>query len=286
MLKTIGFLGCGNMGGAIARAVCKAADPQNVYLANRTAAKAEKLAAELGCNTTINDEVAGRCDLIFLAVKPQMMEALLTPLKFTLAERPGRFVLCSMAAGLPISRIQELAGEDYPVIRIMPNTPASVGEGMIQYCSSHVTAEEEAEFCKLMAPAGRLDPVPETLIDAASCVSGCGPAWVYQFIEALADGGVACGLPRAGICRPDGAGQRQARSGERQAPRRAEGCRVQPRRQHHSGRPCIGRAGVPWCRDGRRPRRLRSDKRDGKGVRICESSSKSALPRWRTPPGG
>ena len=197
MLKTIGFLGSGNMGGAIARAVCKATDPQNVYLANRTAAKAEKLAAELGCNTTINDEVAGRCDLIFLAVKPQMMEALLTPLKFTLAERPGRFVLCSMAAGLPISRIQELAGEDYPVIRIMPNTPASVGEGMIQYCSSHVTAEEEAEFCKLMAPAGRLDPVPEALIDAASCVSGCGPAWVYQFIEALADGGVACGLPRA-----------------------------------------------------------------------------------------
>ena len=197
MLKTIGFLGCGNMGGAIARAVCKAADPQNVYLANRTAAKAEKLAAELGCNTTINDEVAGRCDLIFLAVKPQMMEALLTPLKFTLAERPGRFVLCSMAAGLPISRIQELAGEDYPVIRIMPNTPASVGEGMIQYCSSHVTAEEEAEFCKLMAPAGRLDPVPEPLFDAASCVSGCGPAWVYQFIEALAEGGVAAGLPRA-----------------------------------------------------------------------------------------
>ena len=77
MLNTIGFLGCGNMGGAVARAVCKAADPQNVWLANRTAAKAEALAAELGCNTTINDEVAGRCDLIFLAVKPQMMEELL-----------------------------------------------------------------------------------------------------------------------------------------------------------------------------------------------------------------
>ena len=68
MIKTIGFLGCGNMGGAIARAVCKAADPQNVYLANRTAAKAEALAAELGCNTTTNAEVAGRSDLIFLAV--------------------------------------------------------------------------------------------------------------------------------------------------------------------------------------------------------------------------
>ena len=79
----------------------------------------------------------------------------------------------------------------------MPNTPAMVGAGMIQYCSSNVTAEEEAEFLKLMAPAGRLDAVPESLIDAASCVSGCGPAWVYQFLEALADGGVACGLPRA-----------------------------------------------------------------------------------------
>ena len=90
MIKTIGFLGCGNMGGAIARAVCKAADPQNVYLANRTASKAEKLAGELGCNTTTNAEVAARCDLIFLGVKPQMMESLLAPLKFSLnrAARP------------------------------------------------------------------------------------------------------------------------------------------------------------------------------------------------------
>ena len=86
-------------------------DPQNVYLANRTAAKAEALAAELGCNTTTNAEVAGRSDLIFLAVKPQMMEALLAPLKFTLNERPTRFILCSMAAGLSIARIQEMAGK-------------------------------------------------------------------------------------------------------------------------------------------------------------------------------
>ena len=197
MMETIGFLGCGNMGGAIARAVCKTADPEKVYLANRTAAKAEALAAELGCKTATNAQVAGDCQLIFLAVKPQMMEALLEPLKFIFDERSDRFVLCSMAAGLSIARIQEMAGEDFPVIRIMPNTPASVGEGMIQYCSSNVTAEEEQEFCRLMAKAGRLDPVPESLMDAASCVSGCGPAWVYQFSEALADGGVACGLPRA-----------------------------------------------------------------------------------------
>ena len=197
MMETIGFLGCGNMGGAIARAVCKAADPKKVYLANRTTAKAQALAKELGCKTATNAEVAGDCDLIFLAVKPQMMEALLAPLKFSLDERPGRFVLCSMAAGLSIARIQEMAGEDFPVIRIMPNTPASVGEGMIQYCSSNVTAEEEEAFRKIMAPAGRLDAVPENLIDAASCVSGCGPAYAYMFVEALADGAVKCGVPRA-----------------------------------------------------------------------------------------
>ncbi len=119
-----------------------------------------------------------------------------------------------MAAGLSIARIQEMAGEDLPVIRIMPNTPASVGEGMIQYCSSNVTAEEEAAFLKMHGSRRAvLDAVPESLIDAASCVSGCGPAWVYQFIEALADGGVACGLPRAegaGVRRPDGSGQRQS----------------------------------------------------------------------------
>lgn len=77
-------------------------------------AKAEALAAELGCNTTTNAEVAGRSDLIFLAVKPQMMEALLAPLKFTLNERPSRFILCSMAAGLSIARIQEMAGKITP----------------------------------------------------------------------------------------------------------------------------------------------------------------------------
>ena len=174
MMKTIGFLGCGNMGGAIARAVCKATAPENVFLANRTAAKAEALAAELGCQTATNAEIAGDCDLIFLAVKPQMMEAMLEPLRFILAERTKRFVLCTMAAGLPMARIQEMAGGDYPVIRIMPNTPASVGEGMIQYCSVNVTAEEESAFCQLMAPAGRLDAVAEGMIDAASCVSGCG----------------------------------------------------------------------------------------------------------------
>lgn len=197
MLNSIGFLGCGNMGGAIARAVCKTVDPQTVFLANRTPSKAQMLASELGCCTAANQTIAQNCDLIFLAVKPQMMQDLLEPLRPVLAQRSSRFVLCTMAAGMSIARIREMAGGCYPVIRIMPNTPASIGEGMIQYCCADVTADEEEDFCRAMAASGLLDTIPEGMIDAASCISGCGPAWVYQFIEALADGGVACGLPRS-----------------------------------------------------------------------------------------
>ena len=198
MIKTIGFLGCGNMGGAIARAVCKAADPQNVYLANRTAAKAEALAAELGCNTTTNAEVAGRSDLIFLAVKPQMMEALLAPLKFSLDERPSRFVLCSMAAGLSIARIQEMAGGDYPVIRIMPNTAVAVGEGVTMYCcSDNVTEAQREGFVSLLHCSGLLEELDEKLMDVGSAVAGCGGAFACLFLEGLADGAVYAGLPRA-----------------------------------------------------------------------------------------
>lgn len=193
---TYGFIGCGNMGGAIATAVCKAVDPKNVLLANRTAEKAEKLAATLGCCFGSNEEAA-RCDFIFLGVKPYLMEEMLYGLRDTLAGRTEPFVLVTMAAGLTVSRIREMAGGDYPVIRIMPNTPAAYGAGMIQYCHSGVSKEQLEVFLTAMAPAGRLDEIAENLIDAASGVSGCGPAWACQFIEALADGGVACGLPRS-----------------------------------------------------------------------------------------
>ena len=183
-----GFIGCGNMGGAVARAVCKGAGSGDVLLANRTPAKAQALADELGCAFGTNEEVAGICDFIFLGVKPQMMADMLDELTPTLV---------TMAAGLSMQQIRQMAGSGYPIIRMMPNTPVALGDGMIQYCSDDVEPEKMAEWLTAMAPAGRLDAVPESLIDAASAVSGCGPAWAYQFIEALADGGVAAGLPRA-----------------------------------------------------------------------------------------
>lgn len=191
-----GFIGSGNMGGAVARGACQAIDAQQVILANRTREKAQRLADELGCTVGTNEEAA-LSEFVFLSVKPQMMADMLAGIAPVLAAREPGFVLVTMAAGLTIQRIRELAGGDYPVIRIMPNTPCAVGKGMIQYCAEDVPQEQLARFLAMMAPCGRLDSLPEHLIDAASAVSGCGPAFAYQFIEALSDGGVACGLPRA-----------------------------------------------------------------------------------------
>lgn len=190
-----GFIGCGNMGGAIARAVCAAVGGENVILANKTRKKAEILAEKLQCAVGTNEEAA-QCDYVFLGVKPHFMEGVLKEVRPVLQGNENA-VLVTMAAGLTTSRIREMAGTQNPVIRMMPNTPAAVGEGMIQYCLLDVDQETEQIFLKAMARSGRLDGIGENLIDAATSVSGCGPAFAYQFIEALADGGVACGLPRA-----------------------------------------------------------------------------------------
>ncbi|MDE7260649.1 MAG: pyrroline-5-carboxylate reductase [Oscillospiraceae bacterium] len=191
------FIGTGNMGGALARAALRRLSPEEVLLSNRTAAKSEALANELGCAAGSVQRAAEEGRYIFLGVKPQMMAGLLAELAPVLAARRDRFVLVTMAAGLTMAQIDSMAGGGCPVIRIMPNTPCAVGEGMILYdANAAVTAEELAEFTGGMAGAGVLDRLEERLIDAGSAVAGCGPAFVCLFLEALADGGVACGLPR------------------------------------------------------------------------------------------
>lgn len=196
MLK-LGFIGCGNMGGALAAAGAKA-NCMELLLADKAEEKAAALAAKTGGKVCSNAEAAENADLIFLGVKPQMLAETLGEIKDVLKARKSRFVLVTMAAGTSMEKICELAGGEYPVIRIMPNTPVSVGEGVILYTSAYgVTKEEEEAFLSSMAFAGRLLAAPERLIDAGSSVSGCGPAFADLFVEALADGGVACGLPRA-----------------------------------------------------------------------------------------
>ena len=195
---TFGFIGVGNMGGALARAVSRRTPGERVLLSNRTQSKAESLAAELGCRAMKDNlTLAAQADYIFLGVKPQGMAALLAELAPTLAALKDRFVLVNIAAGLDIEDIQSMAGGRYPTILLKPNTPAAVGEGMSLYLSSpQVTAEEEKAFLEALGDSGRLAPLPENLMDIGGALAGCGPAFVDMFIEALADGGVACGLPR------------------------------------------------------------------------------------------
>lgn len=197
MNKSLGFIGTGNMGGALASAAAKTLRGEDILLCNRSPEKAEALAEKLGCRTAGIGDVAGSCGYIFLGVKPQMMAEMLASIAPILAARDDGFVLVSMAGGLTMAEIRQMAGGAYPVIRIMPNTPAAVGCGLIQYdCTENVTAEALEYFLRGMAGGGILDRLPEKLIDAGSAVAGSGPAFADMFIEALADGGVLCGLPR------------------------------------------------------------------------------------------
>ncbi|MBQ8026129.1 MAG: pyrroline-5-carboxylate reductase [Oscillospiraceae bacterium] len=196
-MYTLGFIGTGNMGGALAAAAAKATAPAGILLANRTEAKAKALAEALGCAWGTNAQAA-QAKYILLGVKPQMMAQAVASIVPALKQRSDRYILVSMAAGLTTEGIRAMTGlEDCPVIRIMPNTPAAIGKGVVLCCrNDRVTPEELAEFRDLFRCAGAVDEIDEHLMDAAAAVSGCGPAFVYMFIEALADGGVACGLPR------------------------------------------------------------------------------------------
>lgn len=191
------FIGTGNMGGALARAARQAVPGQNILLANRTREKAERLAAELDAVAVENHEAAARGDFLFLGVKPQMMQGMLSGIQDTLSHREKPCVLVTMAAGLSIERIRRLAGVHWPVIRVMPNLPVAVGKGVMLCAADGVDDGSLAAFRAAMAGAGLVTFVPEGQIDAGSAVSGCGPAFAAMLIEGLADGGVACGLPRA-----------------------------------------------------------------------------------------
>ena len=173
-MKTLGFIGTGNMGSALAKAA-SLTEGNRLLLVNRHPEKAERLSCEIGGTVVSQADAAAESDFLFLGVKPVMLPALAETLSPQLAARQTRFVLVSMLAGVTIEKLQAQLQKPHPVIRIMPNTPVSVGEGMVLYCcSKEVTPEEESAFL----------------------TAGCGPAYVDLFVEALADAGVACGLPR------------------------------------------------------------------------------------------
>ena len=185
------------MGGALARAISKRIPAERIALCDTDIAKRDALASEIGAAAVSLDALVRESSYIFLGVKPQGLAGLLGAMRPFLDGKSGRTVLVSMAAGTPIASVEGALGASLPIIRIMPNTPVSVGEGMVLYaCNGAVTEAEKTAFLEALGNAGRLDEISEDKIDAASALSGCGPAFVYLFAEALADGAVECGLSR------------------------------------------------------------------------------------------
>lgn len=193
-----GFIGTGNMGGALARAAAKTVeDRRDLWLCNRSREKAAALADELGATVASIEEVAATCQYILLGVKPQMMAQMLSSIAPVLAARSDSFTLISMAAGLTTAQIREMAGCPCSVIRILPNTAVAVGEGVTLWCAGEAVTEAQKEgYLSLLGASGLLEELPEHLIDAGCAVAGCGGAFACLFMEALSDGGVLCGLPR------------------------------------------------------------------------------------------
>ena len=194
----IGFIGLGNMataiiGGLLAQGIV---EPGDVIGSAKTAATRERRAAELGIEVTAdNAAVARAADVLVLAVKPVFFPKVIAEARDAVRDET---LVVSIAAGLTIEVIEGLFGRPVRLVRCMPNTPALVGAGCTAVCPGpRATTDDEALVLRLMGACGTASVIPERLMDAASAVAGSSPAFVFMFIEALADGGVAAGMPRA-----------------------------------------------------------------------------------------
>lgn len=194
MKYEFGFIGVGNMGGAIADAVCRTMPKGSVAVCDTDANKTGAFGMKYGAAVLPLDKIAVSCRFLVFGVKPQVLPAVMKDVRPHLDDST---VVVSMAAGISVAAI-EAGLSRRPVVRIMPNTPCAVGRGLILYVPNDlVKADDLSALLAGFAGAGTLTPIAEDKIDAASAVSGCGPAFAYLFVEALADAGVECGLARA-----------------------------------------------------------------------------------------
>ena len=193
----IGFLGAGKMAAALAQGFVRAEliAPREIIAADPFDAARKRFTTEVGVKTTASNlEVAQAAKILILATKPDQVAA-------ALGEISGAFtkkhLLISIAAGVTLAKLEAALPAGAHVIRVMPNTPALVGAGASGFAlGRHATAADGELAQKLLSAVGIALLVKESLLDAVTGLSGSGPAYVYQFIEALSDGGVAAGLPR------------------------------------------------------------------------------------------
>ena len=193
----IGFIGCGNMATAMIKGILDSqkVKTEDVIASAKSEKTREKIKTELGINAALrNKEVAEFSDILFLAVKPQYYEEVIQEIKDDLRENQ---MIVSIAPGKTLAWLAERLGEDKKIIRTMPNTPAMVKEGMMGMCRNNLVTENEMQQVKDICESfGKAEVVPESLIDVVVGVSGSSPAYVFMFIEAMADAAVADGMPR------------------------------------------------------------------------------------------
>lgn len=195
----IGFIGCGNMAKAMLGGIRKAelVSKEEIIASTSREETLRGVAEEFGIQTTLdNRKVAGEADILILAVKPMYYEKILTEIRDVL--KPEK-VLVSIAPGKTLDWLYETAGcENLPIVRCMPNTPALVGEGITGVCKNpYVTEEQMASVGRILSSCGLVEEVAEHQMEAVVAVSGSSPAYVFLFIEAMADAAVAEGMPRA-----------------------------------------------------------------------------------------
>ncbi|MCS7338428.1 MAG: pyrroline-5-carboxylate reductase [Verrucomicrobiae bacterium] len=194
---TLGFIGAGKMATALAKGFIRAKllRPHQVMASDPVESARKLFASETGAKTTrSNRDVLHFGTVIVLAVKPDQAVSVLSEL------RPGlrtHHLLVSIVAGLTTTRIEGIVGQQIRVVRVMPNTPALVGASATAFALGQAATMQDAALIeRLFRVVGLVIQLKESLLDAVTGLSGSGPAYVYQFIEALSDGGVACGLPR------------------------------------------------------------------------------------------
>lgn len=194
----IGFIGGGNMAGAMIGGIIKkeifAAD--EIMVSDANADSLGKITEQFRVTgTRNNEEVAKQSEVLVLAVKPQFYEVVIKQLKDSVKKEQ---LIVTIAPGKTLKWVEEIFENEIKIVRCMPNTPALIGEGITAVCrNERVTDEELAHICNILSACGQTEVLAENLMDAVVAVSGSSPAYVFMFIEAMADAAVSDGMPRA-----------------------------------------------------------------------------------------
>jgi pyrroline-5-carboxylate reductase len=193
----LGLIGAGNMGSALIKGVytSKLLEPNSIYVYDIDKARASSVSKEVSAKVyDSSTDIAKTCNVIIVAVKPQHIITVLNEINPYLTK--GQVVI-SIAAGVSISRLRKAVDDRCDIIRVMPNTPALIGEGITSICTDERVAENNMQIAKaIFSTCGIVEYINEESIHAATAIGGSSPAYVYQFIEAMADGGVLMGLSR------------------------------------------------------------------------------------------